>query len=297
MPARRTTTPAATGPSVLDGCHGPVAEVDAVIAYWSTGTRPAGTATRIDELARRFAARLAATGIGSIRDAGSIDCEQFVWASTRRGKSPSLHTVHLRRTVLRAIYRTLHALDDTITDPTQHLGLPGKPAMATRPLTDSEIVQLRTTALSRTRRPWRAAAAVALAEATATTGELHQIRWDHLDLTEGSIMLPGADPIRPRTTTLTNWGRGVLTQHAPGVGHVIGRRVEFADGHVAQAAMSSLLARLLNEAGLRDDSVKPSSIRLWAGRQHLNADGIEAAARALGLDSLDRTATALDHRW
>jgi len=275
---------------------GPGAEIDTIIAHWQHQTRATSTAARIDELARRFATRLTATGVASLHDADLADCENFVWAPTRRGQPPAMHTVHLRRTVVRAIYRTLVELDPTRTDPTRQLDLPAKPAGGTRPLTDNEITLVRTTALTHPHQPARVAVTVALAEATATTGELHQICWEHLDLTTGTVELPGADPVTARTGTLTRWGHGVLTTHHAD-GFVIERRTPFRDPHSGQAAMSNLLARLLNDAGIHDPAVKPSSIRLWGARQHLTTSGIEAAARALGYDSLDRAATTLHHHW
>ena len=57
--------------------------------------------------------------------------------------------------------------------------------------------------------------------------------------------------------------------------------------------MSNLLAKLLHAAGLIGDDIRPSSIRLWAGARVLNSEGIEGAAMALGLASLDATHAAL----
>lgn len=67
--------------------------------------------------------------------------------------------------------------------------------------------------------------------------------------------------------------------------------------YAAQPAMSSALSRLISSAGVTDPQVRPSSIRLWGGANTLAASGIEAAARALGIDSLDATAAALGHDW
>jgi len=59
------------------------------------------------------------------------------------------------------------------------------------------------------------------------------------------------------------------------------------------------LKRILNEAGLRGDgSVKPESVRAWAGhRIWVETGRIESAAVALGCRSLDTTARIVGYEW
>jgi len=71
------------------------------------------------------------------------------------------------------------------------------------------------------------------------------------------------------------------------------RAAPYADAHSGQATISNLLSKLLRAAGLSGDDVRPGSIRLWAGSVTLRSAGIEAAARTLGLASLDATFDAL----
>lgn len=153
-------------------------------------------------------------------------------------------------------------------------------------------------ALGRVRSPDRAVLAVALAESTATTGEIPQVRWRHVDLAAGTVALPGASPVRARTGILGPWGRGVLTRVRNETSpepddFVVSRRGDYADPHCAQAAIANLLAKLLRAAGLVGSDVRPTSIRLWAGRHVLDARGIEAAAAALGVTGLDATLRSL----
>ncbi|WP_334145090.1 hypothetical protein, partial [Rhabdothermincola sp.] len=281
---------------------GPSAEIDAVIAAWEREPLTDATRRRLGELARRFAARLDATGVASITDATREDCEGFVWAPTRRRTPPSLHTVHLRRTALRAIYRTVTTLAPGTVDPSAGVDLPAKTGRRPRPLTDDELDRLRIAALGRTQQPLRAAAVIALAEASATSGEIPCIRWADVDLTASTVALPGADPIKARTGVLTDWGTAVLGrwQRAclPEPDHpVVTRRPSAATGHSAQAATANQLTRLLRSAGLDHRDIRPGSVRLWAAATALRRGGIEAAARTLGIDSLDAAADALDHRW
>jgi len=279
----------------------PTAATAVVIQAWKATSTSDATFTRLSELAKRFATRLTVTGVASLSDVTVEDCENFVWAPTRRGVAPSRHTVHLRRTAVRALYREAQQFDPDLADPSVTLRLPPKPGNNTRPLTDRELILVRTAALARPRQPLRAAATVAFAEATATTSEVPPITIADINLHTKTVTLPGADPVQPRTGTLTDWGVGVLTRYLTTIicnpdDLVFARINNSPNSHVAQAAMSNLLARLLHEAGIHDPLTKPASIRLWGGRQQLH-HGIEAATRSLGLDSLDRAANALGHHW
>lgn len=214
-----------------------------------------------------------------------------------------MHTVHLRRTALRDLYRVLAGLDPTIVDPTARMGLPAKAGPGTRALTDEEIGLVRTAAIGRAHQPLRAAATIGLAEATGTTGEIPNIGWEQVDLDSGAVWLPGATPIRPRSGYLTGWGRGVLRRwhdncpdHGP-VGPVLPRRVGASRGHSAQAQTANYISGLLRSAGVQGSGVRPGSIRLWAARTVLETAGVEAAARALGIGSLDAAARALGYQW
>jgi len=280
----------------------PVDQIAIIRTIWATGEMSAGTQRRFGDLATRFASRLTATGVASLAAATVEDCEAFVWTRTRRNQTPSMHTVHLRRSALRAAFAVAEQLDPRIVDPTRRLDLPAKTAGAARPLSDAEVDLLRITALGRQRTPMRTAAMVALAETTATTTEIAQARWRDVDLDRRIVHLTGADPVRPRAGQLTDWGAATLNawerQRQPSPDqHVLDRRRPDSDPHVAQAAITNKLRLLLSDAGLRDPRIRPTSVRLWAGRRALDHGGIEAAARALGLASLDTTAAALGHLW
>jgi len=262
--------------------------------------RPLSDASRarLGDLMGRFTSRLEASGVRSLVEATAADCDAFCWARTRRGAAPSLHTVHLRRTALRNLFAILDGLEPGWVDPTARLDLPGRPSARVRPLTDAEMHLVRTAALGGSRSRARVTCAVSLAEATATTGEVAQIRWRDLDRAAGSVGLPGAPPIRPRRAELTPWGAATLLRASDEVTpapeeFVVPRRSPYADPHTAQAAMANLLAKLLVTAGVAVPGVRPSSIRLWGALQVLQLRGIEAAAAALGVSSLDVARRAL----
>ena len=88
------------------------------------------------------------------------------------------------------------------------------------------------------------------------------------------------------------WFRCVFTHPSPDA-WIVTRAAPYADAHSGQATISNLLSKLLRAAGLSGDDVRPGSIRLWAGSVTLRSAGIEAAARTLGLASLDATFDAL----
>ncbi len=279
--------------------RGVEAELYVALGLWSEESLSTSTLERLAGLITRFANRLVATGVESLLDACLADCEGFVWAPTKRNTAPSMHTVHLRRTALRGLFRALRQLEPDFVDPTTHLDLPTKGDPRARPLTDDELTSLRIAALGRVRSSNRAALALALAESTATTGEIPQVRWRDVDLAAGTVALPGVTPVRARMGALSPWGRGVLkrvrNETSPPTDDFVVSRRGYGDSHSGQAAMANLLAKLLDSAGLVGSDVRPTSIRLWAGATVLDTRGVEAAAAALGITSLDATLRSL-HR-
>ncbi len=278
--------------------QGIAGEMDVLMATWLARPLTPASQARLGELMRRFATRLSASGVPSLTTVGVEECEAFLWAPTRRNAAPSIHTVHLRRTALRDLFSVLGDLDASTVDPSRVLDLPAREGRQTRPLTEAEMTLVRTAALGRSRDRHRAVSAISLAEATATTGELAQIRWSAVDLAVGTVLLPGASPVEERTGAFSAWGKATLTRVAnevdpAGDDWVIPRRAHYGESHSAQAAMANLLTKVLASAGLKGSGVRPGSIRLWGGSHVLAERGIEAAAVALGIQSLDATRRAL----
>lgn len=279
---------------------GPDHEAAVLLDAWDLLAHSDTTRRRVSDLAARFARRLTATGVASLLDATPADVDAFVWAPTRRNAAPAMSTVHLRRTAVRDLYRLVQAFELDVADPSVGLGLPAKDSARARPLTDGEMALVRTAALGRSRRPLRAAAVVALAEASATTGEIPKIAWADIDLDTARVHLPGADPIRPRTAELTTWGVGVLhrwRRTSDLAGAVVPRRPSGGGRYAPQAATASMLAKLLTTAGVAGPGVRPTSIRLWAANTRLAEAGVESAALLLGIDSLDAAAATLGYQW
>jgi site-specific recombinase XerD len=275
------------------------AELAVATAMWLGRNPAATTQARVGDLLVRFAAWLRSAGVTSLTDVTIGHCDAFVAAPTRRRTPPAAQTMDLRRTAIRALYREVRELDPSIEDPTRHLELPSRTRRGTRPLTDHEIERVRTTAIGDTRNAARTSIAVALAESTATTGEIAHLRWVHVDLAAHTVALPGASPVTARHGRLNRHAHQTLIRHRPSdaTADAFVLPATNTGQHATQAAITNLFRRLLLAAGLTDAAVRPSSIRLWAARTILRDDGIEAAARALGLNSLDAVAEALGHDW
>ena len=273
-------------------------ELRVVLEYWGQRTRTPSTSERLSGLIGRFVSRLGATGVSSLLAVRREHCEGFIWAKTRRQQNPAIATVHLRRSAIAGLFAALGQLEPNFPDPTANIKLPSKTTRTMRAVDDGEITRVRVAALGRVRSSRRAALCVALAEATATTGEIAQIRWRDVDLVSGAVDLPGATPVQPRSGHLSTWGKRVLIRAHGDTGprpeeFVVPRRLDYADTHSAQAAMANLLTKVLVAAGAVGPGVRPGSIRLWGARQVLLASGIEAAAIALGTLSLDAAQRAL----
>lgn len=256
------------------------------------------TADRLAELAARYATRLHRTGVHRFAHATAADAAAFIRAPTQRRTPPAVHTMHLRRTTVRSIHRTLYRLGAPTPDPTAHLELPSRWYRTQRPLTDTENHQLRTAVMTRRGNPPAGAILLALAEAGASTAELTLLRWSAV--TDTTVELPGGARILAREAALTEWGRAVIgtaraTNDVEPDALVLPGSTRPPGSHPAQAAMTNRLRQLLRTAQLdRHTDVGPRSIRLWAARTAYRRSGrVEDAAGVLGMRSLDATAAAI----
>lgn len=242
-----------------------------------------------------------ARGVSDIRLVDTRDVAAWVDAALPSGIPPSVATRHNRRSAASAGFRLLRALGVVDHDPALDLDLPERSrGRQTRPLTDSEVDAGRAASL-RTLSESRLPAVWALAEATATTHEIPRVQTEDLDLGSETVRLSGSAKTLPRIAQLTPWGV-----------HAIAARLEVVDtpsealtyhgkgsSRSMQASSSAALAKTLKEAGIRTDpSVKPESVRAWAGQRiWLQTGLIETAARALGCTSLDTAAAVIGYGW
>ena len=282
-----------------------------VVRVWrDDDPRADQTVTRMGEIALRFAGRLAATGIRRLDEVSAADCDGFVHAPTRSGQRPSVPTQHFRRVTLRAVFRTLRNSGVPVGDPTIDLALEAKSKRKARPLSNDEVVLCRTVTLPARAASQRRPAAWALAEATASTGEIPQIRIRDLDSTAdpGRVTLPGSRRLNPRTVTFTGWGRNTIRRRIDelaatdrtGSDEPLVYEGTGAPGTVRQqAAACGLIGVVLATVRLnREPDVRPASVRHWRGRSAYDAGAaISDVACLLGYRSLDETAAAIALDW
>lgn len=269
------------------------------------------TSDRLEEIGTRFVARLSRSGLASWEDVQQGHCRSFVSAPTRSGRPPSPATQHLRRSTVRAIFRTLRSIGATAGDPTLDLVLPPRQARAYRPLTDDEVLLCRATSRlgESGAASLRRAVAWALGEATAATGEIGAVRLEHLDSPDKPrwVGFPASRRYAARSGRLTDWGARVIARQAGAlvVAGASGSTLLAYGGtgaggqYLAQASVCTQLTKILEVAGLRDDpGVQARSLRGWAGRR-LYAAGVplEQVAVRLGCHSLDAAAAEIGLQW
>jgi len=276
-----------------------VAQCRVVLWAWHHDpTQAPLTAGRMAELAARYAMRLAATGVTCFGHVTPGDATAFLHAPTRKGQLPAVHTMHLRRTTVRAVHRTLNTCGLPTSDPTSFVTLPSRWYRVARPLTDVELNQLRTAVMGRRGNPPPGAVLLAIAEAGASTAELTQLTWR--DVTATAVHLPGGGRITARTVTPTAWGTQILntahTNHKPPPGALaVSGSSHLPGSQAAQAAITNRLRQLLRTGQLHTTpGVGPRSIRLWAAADAYRTTGnIHTAAAVLGMRSLDACAAAI----
>ncbi|MET9070592.1 hypothetical protein [Streptomyces sp. NPDC004232] len=293
------------------------ATVSQILTAWQAlvdhGEMSEQTLSRFSQLLRRFEAFAAVRGASALADLDEPLAAQFVDAHgrTRHGHiaPASLSTRHLRRSVLRMCFTTARRLGLSDTDPTRDIDLPARTAGETRPLDEAETVELRMAA-EFTDRPTRHAAAAALALAGGFSGEIGHIAPADLDLAAARVWMHGSAKTRPRWCPLDAWGIQVLAARSH---HVQNTAPPNQDVHRQRLVVSSrngtdeqiqarvcvALRDLIKRIGLgTDPAVRPASITAYAGWETFTRTRrIEAAARHLGMASLDSTAALIGHDW
>jgi integrase/recombinase XerC len=243
-----------------------------------------------------------AFGVASLAEVSPAHVESFVRSTNANGELPSVATMRLRRSTLRLLFRTARDLGLVEGDPTLDLVLPSRTNEAARPLTDLEVQRCRRAALedlSSTRLvvPW------ALGEATARTAEIPHLRAGDLDLAGARAWIHGSSNTEPRWGSLTTWGTRQLErhlrEHAPANHHTSLTHEGSVNAESRRAHSSQAIRETLQRAGLTNDPyVRPASLAAWAGRRVLCSTGrIDAAARALGMRSLDGAARFIGWDW
>lgn len=281
-----------------------------ILTAWASSQEFTGqTRTRASETLTRFVARAEKLGIETWQEVTPGICAGFITAHTRAGKPAELATQHARRTVLRMAFRTLRSLGHPLGDATLDVGLPARTTRQARPLTDDEVVLCRVASRLSGPPTLRRAATWALAEATAVTSEIPQVRICDLDdpASPSRVRLAGNQRHDPRQGVLTEWGSTMVARHievlmakgaSPDTRLVYAGRASPAQDK-AQASACNAVGHVLDTAGFTGQAdVRPASIRGWIGRTlYDQGHSLQEVALALGNRSLDATADAIGLDW
>jgi site-specific recombinase XerC len=248
----------------------------------------------------RFVRYADACGVEYLDELTSTHVEGYVWAATRRRgvvSDVSPRTAANRQAFVRRFVEVLAALGLWTGGDIVGAPIPRGLSEGSRPLTGDEMRLVEVYAgdgLFVSRRPLM----VAFAQAGADAGEIASVTASDVDVSAGTVEL-GDDGNR-RVNALTGWGAGIVAEHlaaakmAAGPLCVTGGR----PAHRAAHAVTVGLRETLVAAGIAQRrGVTARSIALTSAKLVLDRDGIIAAARFLGANSLDSTAASLDFDW
>lgn len=292
---RAVTTAAAHGPAMpLDQA------VDLALQMVVEGPVANASAARYSHLWVAFRRYCLQTAILTVADVRPEVVETWVRTLTRRRLPPSASTQILRRTAIRHLFAVLRSVGITDVDPSIDLSLPTRGTLEARALTEAEIGRARLAAFAttvETRQP----ALLALAEAGATTSEIPKVTGRDLDLDNSQVQIRGHTKTDARKASLSDWGVQQLLRRARVTGALDDSLVYEGAGPIesAQASASATLRSILQRSGVANDpAVAIKSFRVTYGVVVLARTGrIDAAARALGMRSLDQAAELLGFVW
>ncbi len=258
---------------------------------------------RLSDLMRRFSSYAErGCGIGLASEVTRDVAEGFVRARSKKGTPPAVGTMHFRRSAVRLEFLEGRRLGLVDHDPTLDIVLPPRSSLRARPLTDDEVTLCRSYSIH-TLVETRAAAAWAVAEATAKSGELARVRVCDLDLGAARVWIAGSSKTDPRWGVVSDWGTVQLERRVRALGDVHPTTplvCATARSSVSATSSASIaIATTLRRAGLaREPDVRPASVAAWAGaRAFAGGVPINGIASMLGIRSLDRTAEFIGWDW
>lgn len=262
------------------------------------------TADKLVAETQRLFRYLTARGARVWSDVNSALVTQWCWAArpdrSGRHRSTAPSTARNRQWAALAAFEAAASLGAPI-DPRTLIGdRIARPSgsESARPLTDDEhrLVQVHADA---GRVASRRSVMVALSRAGGTASEAAAVRMGDIDLGAAAVEFSGA---AARVGPLDSWGvetvlRFVRNNPPLPPGAVVCVTSDTSPSRAAHA-VSVRLGQVLRDAGIAGrPGVTARSIRLTVAQRVLHTDGIEAAARFLGLPSLDTAAQALGYAW
>lgn len=273
------------------------------------------THARVMAIFERF---LSSRGVERVYDITSEHLVDFQEAlTTDKQEPPTISTMQLRRSVVRAFYTTAACLGITDVDLTGAMARFGKPDRVNRPLTDHELNLLKNAAEAGTRGELgsiKTPAAVALAILGAASQEIPQVTVSDVDILESRVWVRGSgDRIRARWLPIDDdWCYRVLLERVNHIrqqdqGGASNVTIAYSLGTYRggkfqknpAAATTNLIDKTLKAAGVKDSRyVRVASItEALALRIFAETGRLEAVATRLGMFSLDRVAEMVQHDW
>lgn len=232
-------------------------------------------------------------GTSSPDDVSGELVHRFVNARIR-GRPPSAGTTRTRKAAVRYLYRVLRREGLVAHDPTLDLQLL-KDTHTVFVLTDELVERCRfaaTTALSASD---RYTATLAVLEAGASPGEAGCLAWTAV-ADDGETFAVEDRNGRTRRLATTNWGADVLRRARPMASSEFVCVLRSTTYDSRRTSVTHVLREIYERAGVAQ--AEPRSVTAWCARRVFDETGsIEAAARIIGFESLDRTAQLIGHDW
>lgn len=228
-----------------------------------------------------------------------IDCylSQCIY---RNGKAllPSRATKRNRHTAVNALYRSLRQSGIEIYSPITDYRAPSANSGIPQAVDDNDFDLLRFAAPA-TLLPSRNPAVLALATAGASNGEIAVMTIDAVNLSAGTVSLPGTSRLDPRVNALDLWGIDALESR---FAQPTFRGPRIVTGTIAElsgvTSVSGAFSRICAAAGFPKDCYEIDSVRRWAAiRIFESSNDLFSVARFLGIRSLDRAADWVNLNW
>jgi hypothetical protein len=258
------------------------------------------TSAKVIGEVQRFVRYASACGVEYLDELRAEHVECYLWAATSsRGAIDEAkpRTAANRQAFVRRFLDVLGALG--LWSGGDIVGAPIDRGVSetSRPLTDEEmrLVEVYSAdGLFIGRRPMQ----VAFAQAGADASEIATVTVNDVDLLVGSVTL-GLQ--HRRTNPLTPWGIEVVGEYLAAMSPEPGQPLCVLGGkplhRLAHSVTVSLRGALIAAHIGGRPRVTARSIGLWSAARVLERDGVVAAARFLGSNSLDATAASLGFDW
>ena len=256
-----------------------------------------GTAAKCIKILRQLVATLQHNGVEYLHEITPEMLDDFFWMATRKNgfHEPSSATAALRQWCCRTVLALLVDMGlwegGDITGPT----ISREHGRSTRPMTDSEINQIQVMSHN-VLVPNGDEILLALALCGGSASEIAGVCVEDIDIESSTIHLYGQSE---RLNPIDEWSLEVMSEAVMRIPDSTPMVVR-PDLPIQRAAhtLTVRLNKLVNQAGFSSDTeLTGVSIRLGAARRVFETDGLEAAAKFLGNQSLYATARALRYDW